>query len=340
MLRRGATAAARRRGGAAQVFEVQESLESGQAEFGRKEDVFKRREESLKGKDAELQDSLVRFSKFLQENDQKRARADKRAADEAKVRAGKEREAEQLSAALAAVRVQTARAGEVAEKTRQYQRFLERVLEHAAQHTSAFTEVNDLLLRHAALHATNSDLKRHMRKCADEADATRAELQALRKNEVNEVLLLNNRIAQLKKELEDRRARARLPAAHRRVATHAARSPRPAQRARRDGAGGERGQRAAGGEPEDARARRRLLRDGEPVRAVAGAQPHRAPGLQRRADAGAAGRRARLHVRPQRDRRRKGSERRRQRGGRWAGGVVASVLMQRCVCCTIRVCTC
>ena len=57
-----------------QMFEVQESLEQQKQEFFRKEEVFKRREEVLKKKDLELQESLIRFSKFLQENDSKRTR--------------------------------------------------------------------------------------------------------------------------------------------------------------------------------------------------------------------------------------------------------------------------
>ena len=46
------------------------------------EEGFKAREAALKKKDLELQESLVRFSKFLQENDAKRARANKKAIDE------------------------------------------------------------------------------------------------------------------------------------------------------------------------------------------------------------------------------------------------------------------
>ena len=38
------------------------------------------REEGLKKKDLELQESLIRFSKFLQENDSKKTRAEKKAA--------------------------------------------------------------------------------------------------------------------------------------------------------------------------------------------------------------------------------------------------------------------
>lgn len=46
---------------------IKVGLQRGHLHFAlRKEEVFKRREEGLKKKDAELQDALVRFSKFLQ----------------------------------------------------------------------------------------------------------------------------------------------------------------------------------------------------------------------------------------------------------------------------------
>lgn len=49
-----------------QMFEVQEALEQQKASFNRKEEVFKRQESSLKKKDLDLQESLIKFSKFLQ----------------------------------------------------------------------------------------------------------------------------------------------------------------------------------------------------------------------------------------------------------------------------------
>ena len=47
------------------MFDVQESLEHQKVEFNRKEDGFKKREQGLKKKDLELQESLIKFSKFL-----------------------------------------------------------------------------------------------------------------------------------------------------------------------------------------------------------------------------------------------------------------------------------
>lgn len=68
--------------------------------------AFKQREEALKRRDLELQDSLLRFTRFLQDNDAKRAKAARRAADEARLRAEKEVEIGQLAVEAEALYVQ------------------------------------------------------------------------------------------------------------------------------------------------------------------------------------------------------------------------------------------
>lgn len=50
-----------------------------------------------------------------------------------------------------------------------YQHYLESVLEVADE----YGEVADLLLRHATLSATNTDLKEHQRKCSELAEKVR-----------------------------------------------------------------------------------------------------------------------------------------------------------------------
>lgn len=49
-----------------QMFEVQEALDAQKEEFARREDAFRRREDALRRKDVELQESLIKFNKFLQ----------------------------------------------------------------------------------------------------------------------------------------------------------------------------------------------------------------------------------------------------------------------------------
>ena len=79
------------------MFEVQEALDAQKEEYLRHEDAFRRREEALRKKDVELQDSLIKFNKFLQENESKRKRAVTRAADERKQIEQKELDVERLS---------------------------------------------------------------------------------------------------------------------------------------------------------------------------------------------------------------------------------------------------
>lgn len=74
------------------MFEIQEALNAQKEEFMRREDAFRRREEALRRRDLELQESLIKFNKFLQENESKRNRALKRATDERKQREQKEEE--------------------------------------------------------------------------------------------------------------------------------------------------------------------------------------------------------------------------------------------------------
>lgn len=59
--------------------------------------------------------------------------------------------------------------GEIAKKTQMYQTFLEKVLESAHE----FTEINDVIVRFAALEATNRDLNLHSKEVAEGTDRAR-----------------------------------------------------------------------------------------------------------------------------------------------------------------------
>lgn len=66
------------------MIEVQEALDDKKEEYVRHEEAFHRREANLRKKDVDLQDSLIKFNKFLQENESKRKRAVTRALEERK----------------------------------------------------------------------------------------------------------------------------------------------------------------------------------------------------------------------------------------------------------------
>ncbi|CAG9461648.1 unnamed protein product [Pedinophyceae sp. YPF-701] len=184
-----------------QMFEVAETLELQKAEHAQREEAYKKREEDLKRKDLELQESLIRFSKFLQENDAKRQRALRREQDERKVREEKEREIAALQEDLDKLRA-TKDEMVTALETRmlQYQAFLEQTLEAADE----YHEIADLLARHATLQATNQDLKEQTQSLTRELEQLRLDMNAYVRAKTNEILNLNNEISTLKKDLEQR----------------------------------------------------------------------------------------------------------------------------------------
>ena len=107
-----------------QTFDAQAQLDAQRAAFEEKEKGFAEREAIIKRKDLELQENLVRFGKFLQENDGKRARAKRRAADEAQSRLRKEAEIETLAERLRAARVRDETASAEVSKNARYASYL------------------------------------------------------------------------------------------------------------------------------------------------------------------------------------------------------------------------
>lgn len=70
----------------------------------------------MKKKDLQLQESLIRFSKFLQENDAKKARAEKKATEEIKAQNVKEKEIRSLKKTMAKLLVEKEKAKETLDK--------------------------------------------------------------------------------------------------------------------------------------------------------------------------------------------------------------------------------
>ena len=179
------------------MFEVQDRLDEQKAEFRAEEERFKDREETLKRKDLDLQESLVRFSKFLQENDGKRTRAQRKAQDEIKIRTQKEAEIDRLATELARFEPES-ETTEAAGRQSRYATYLESVVDLG----EGYQEINDVMLRHATLAATNRDLLEANEAFAEAAERCRAETASGANARRDEILNLNNEIARLKKDLE------------------------------------------------------------------------------------------------------------------------------------------
>ena len=82
------------------MYEVHEAFESQKEEFKKKEDMFKEQEKTIQKKDWAIQADLIHFCSFLQENEAKKIRAEKRLVDERNARKAKEEEIETLNESI------------------------------------------------------------------------------------------------------------------------------------------------------------------------------------------------------------------------------------------------
>ncbi len=187
-----------------QMFEVQEALNSQKEEFSRREDAFRRREDGLRRKDLELQESLIKFNKFLQENESKRNRAMKRFTEERKQRELKENEIVKLEAQLKNKLKEESMLKEEVEKNLKYQDYLESVVQTMSKF---FPEIADILNRHKTLNKANIDLTEKHHVDEAENDSIQQQYIQYRKQKENQVLGDSNAIAEMQLTFEQRKTK-------------------------------------------------------------------------------------------------------------------------------------
>jgi len=182
-----------------QMYEVQDALESQKAKFGKEEEQFRKKEDQLRAKDLQLQHQLIRFNKFLQDNEAKRRRAETRAAEEAAQIKQREEEIEELEAQLEESRKSCAELEEEVTRNMKFEEFLERVKETCDD----YSEIQDLVTRYDTLESANKDLMDSQTQYEEKNEAVRGEFQNYKKERSIENMAFTNRIATLQSEFEE-----------------------------------------------------------------------------------------------------------------------------------------
>jgi len=181
------------------MFELQDELDRKKEDFARREQAFRQREDVLRQKDAELQESLIKFNKFLQENEAKRTRANKRAAEERAQRELKVGDIGKLQAVLQERTAEEKAMRTQLEVNEKYRLYLQNVVE---QGDTEYHEIGDLLSRYKTLKTANGDLATHLRSGESDAQSTQNEYAHFKKETGNEILSYSNDIANLQRSLE------------------------------------------------------------------------------------------------------------------------------------------
>ena len=153
------------------------------------------KEAELAVKQKEIRESVVRFEKFVKENDAKKARALKKERDELASKKQKEIEIQSLRQELEQLEGKKEEFSALLDQLIVYEQFLETTLETVED----FQEIDDILMRNATLMASNQDLADVAKSCAEETDEYRQRLASYTKEMESRVLADTSKIARFQK---------------------------------------------------------------------------------------------------------------------------------------------
>ncbi|XP_071478707.1 coiled-coil domain-containing protein 42 homolog [Diadema antillarum] len=187
-----------------EMSEVEQALAAQKEEFQMKMESLQQRREELERKEYQLKESLLKFDKFLKENDSKRARAVKKAHDEKDLKRSKEKEISRLLEEKRELQNQKDRLLQRLNKHRLFHRFLERTLESAEE----FHEIREVIARHETLVATHRDLVEKANRTQDAVEKEKGRLGKFTEEKNNEILHYNNQLAVLQTQLDKAQSEA------------------------------------------------------------------------------------------------------------------------------------
>lgn len=182
-----------------QMYEVQDALEAQKQKNVKEEESFKKKEDALRNKDLQLQQQLIKFNKFLQDNEAKRRRAETRAAEEMAQIKQKEDEISQLTKQLEESKQLCGQLEQEVARNVKYEEFLEKVKDSCDD----YGEIQDLVTRYETLESAHQDLIDAQTQFDQRNEALRTEFQNYKKQKAMEILAFTNRTASLQSELEE-----------------------------------------------------------------------------------------------------------------------------------------
>lgn len=156
------------------------------------EELRKRRGE-LERKETQLQESLVKFDRFLKENDARRDRAERKRREEEALILKRIAEMEELQDELAQLTARRVQNKVLLARNAKFEGFLKGVVAHSSEPM----ELDDIIARHSALTTTNDDLRRREAATHAAMDALKRETAEFKEEHRVHMLNCNNHLAAL-----------------------------------------------------------------------------------------------------------------------------------------------
>jgi len=188
-----------------QMFSVQQQLEQGKKAAIVAERAFADKEARVRERDLELQATFMKMDSLVQENNAKRDRAERRAADEGRTAAGKGRE---ISEGLAALQLLKAEVADLERARGKLQKHHDFLAHFQQQHREEFPDAASVMERFRTLQAAQRDLLAEQGRLLEEVEHKRRELARLQKARSTHALNAENVTGKIRDRVEAARAAA------------------------------------------------------------------------------------------------------------------------------------
>lgn len=188
------------------LLQKKKLMEEAQIELDRKKEEIRLRmlrcqekEDELAVTQADLRAQVVRFEKFLKDNDAKRLRAHRKALDEIKQREEKEAEIETLQKELSDLHKKQRMREELLGRIQIYEQYLDKLV---LDETNEYLEIPSVTARYETLRHANQDLRKSINDFHHDMEEQRSDLAKFIKEAQNQILVMNSGVAEHQEYLE------------------------------------------------------------------------------------------------------------------------------------------
>lgn len=182
-----------------EMAEVESHLLAEREEFQMKMESLHQRREELERKQHQLKESILKFDKFLRENDAKRERAEKKAKDERELQKAKQKEIERLQNDIKNLMKFKDKFQQDVQKYSKFNSFLEKTVEVSDE----FQEIHEIIDRYETLVTNYQDLLLIQKENEDKINNEKREFNMYCDDKITQKVILSNQNGELQTKLEN-----------------------------------------------------------------------------------------------------------------------------------------
>lgn len=182
-----------------EMREVDEALEAMKKNYKKRMVECEERKLEFEKKQNIIKEQVIKFEKFIKENDAKRTRAESKIKLEHKLYIEKVEETNKLLADINKLENESKTLLNKLKKLYNYKKFLDSVIEESKNN---YEEISEILNRHETLVQSNKDLLNHSQRLEKEVDELRKKLIAIRVEKQNQLLVATSVLQKHQENLE------------------------------------------------------------------------------------------------------------------------------------------